>query len=64
MSAEWGPQRGCRARGPECRRNFYYGLLPYVVVAADYIRVAHPDPHASRGRELLAAHPDLRRIVR
>jgi sphingolipid delta-4 desaturase len=34
-----------------------------VIVAADYIRVRHTEPHAGRGRELLAAHPELRALA-
>jgi len=30
---------------------------------ADYIRVHHAEPHASRGRQLLAAHPELRALA-
>ena len=29
----------------------------------DYIHVAHPEPHASRARQLLAAHPELRQLA-
>jgi sphingolipid delta-4 desaturase len=29
----------------------------------DYIRVAYNEPHAGRGRELLAAHPELRALA-
>jgi sphingolipid 4-desaturase/C4-monooxygenase len=29
----------------------------------DYIRVFHGEPHAGRGRELLAAHPELRALA-
>jgi sphingolipid delta-4 desaturase len=29
----------------------------------DYIRVAHGEPHAERGRRMLAAHPELRRLA-
>jgi sphingolipid delta-4 desaturase len=29
----------------------------------DYIHVAHPEPHAGRGRQLLAAHPELRSLA-
>src|SRR3989442_12524879 len=39
-------------------------MLTYVAVqAGDYIRVTHPDPHVGRGRELLAAHPELRALA-
>ncbi len=39
-------------------------MLTYVAVAdADYIRVTDPDPHASRGRDVLAAHPELRALA-
>jgi sphingolipid delta-4 desaturase len=30
---------------------------------SDYIRVAYGEPHAGRGRELLAAHPELRALA-
>jgi sphingolipid delta-4 desaturase len=33
------------------------------VPAFDYIRVFHGEPHAGRGRELLAAHPELRALA-
>jgi sphingolipid 4-desaturase/C4-monooxygenase len=33
------------------------------LTARDYIRVAHPDPHVARGRDLLTAHPELRRLA-
>jgi sphingolipid 4-desaturase/C4-monooxygenase len=33
------------------------------VTPGDYIRVAHPDPHVGRGRDLLAAHPELRLLA-
>ncbi|HEY1912413.1 MAG TPA: fatty acid desaturase [Vicinamibacterales bacterium] len=29
----------------------------------DYIRVTHGEPHAERGRRMLAAHPELRRLA-
>jgi sphingolipid delta-4 desaturase len=32
-------------------------------VTADYIRVFHGEPHAGRGRQLLAAHPELRALA-
>jgi sphingolipid delta-4 desaturase len=32
------------------------------MAAVDYIRVFHGEPHAGRGRELLAAHPELRAL--
>jgi sphingolipid 4-desaturase/C4-monooxygenase len=32
-------------------------------VIADYIRVGYGDPHVGRGRELLAAHPELRALA-
>jgi sphingolipid delta-4 desaturase len=39
-------------------------VLTYVAVAhADYIRVNDPDPHVGRGRDLLAAHPELRALA-
>jgi sphingolipid 4-desaturase/C4-monooxygenase len=31
-------------------------------VPLDYIRVTHPEPHAQRGRQMLAAHPELRAL--
>jgi len=31
--------------------------------AQDFIRVQHPEPHAARGRQLLAAHPELRALA-
>ncbi len=33
------------------------------MAAFDYIRVFHGEPHAGRGRELLAAHPELRALA-
>jgi sphingolipid delta-4 desaturase len=33
------------------------------VVSLDYIRVTHPEPHAARGRQMLAAHPELRTLA-
>jgi sphingolipid delta-4 desaturase len=33
------------------------------VTAIDYIRVTHAEPHALRGRQMLAAHPELRRLA-
>ncbi|HYM25183.1 MAG TPA: fatty acid desaturase, partial [Vicinamibacterales bacterium] len=33
------------------------------MTAADYIRVATDDPHVARGRQLLAAHPELRDLA-
>jgi len=39
-------------------------VLTYVAVAeTDYIRVADPDPHVGRARDLLAAHPELRALA-
>jgi sphingolipid 4-desaturase/C4-monooxygenase len=39
-------------------------VLRYVAVSdADYIRVSDPDPHVGRGRDLLAAHPELRALA-
>src|SRR5689334_16280701 len=35
----------------------------HVIVTADYIRVLHTEPHAGRGRQLLAAHPELRALA-
>jgi sphingolipid delta-4 desaturase len=32
-------------------------------VSLDYIRVTHPEPHAARGRQMLAAHPELRTLT-
>jgi sphingolipid delta-4 desaturase len=32
-------------------------------MSSDYIRVAHPEPHAARGRQMLAAHPELRTLI-
>jgi sphingolipid delta-4 desaturase len=32
-------------------------------MALDYIRVFYSDPHAGRGREVLAAHPELRALA-
>lgn len=29
----------------------------------DYIRVTYPEPHAARGRQMLAAHPELRSLI-
>jgi len=29
----------------------------------DYIRVNYPEPHAARGRQMLAAHPELRTLA-
>ena len=29
----------------------------------DYIRVTYPEPHAARGRQMLAAHPELRGLA-
>src|SRR5690349_5843430 len=34
-----------------------------VIVSADFIRVFHPEPHAGRVRQLLAAHPELRALA-
>ena len=34
-----------------------------MIVPADFIRVFHPEPHAGRGRQLLAAHPELRALA-
>ena len=33
------------------------------MLATDYIRVTHADPHVARGRQLLAAHPELRALT-
>jgi sphingolipid delta-4 desaturase len=33
------------------------------VTAVDYIRVEHAEPHAARGRRILAAHPELRALA-
>jgi sphingolipid 4-desaturase/C4-monooxygenase len=39
-------------------------VLTYLAVAdADYIRVTNADPHVGRGRDLLAAHPELRALA-
>ncbi|MBI3492917.1 MAG: fatty acid desaturase [Acidobacteria bacterium] len=50
------PPRNARCRTPRdanvCR-----------VPAADYIRVEHPEPHVSRGREMLAVYPELRALA-
>ena len=32
-------------------------------MALDYIRVTYPEPHATRGRQMLAAHPELRSLA-
>jgi len=32
------------------------------VAALDYIHVTHPEPHAQRARQMLAAHPELREL--
>ena len=32
-------------------------------MALDYIRVTYPEPHALRGRQMLAAHPELRDLA-
>ncbi len=32
-------------------------------MSSDYIRVTHPEPHAARGRQMLAAHPELRALI-
>ena len=32
-------------------------------MALDYIRVQYPEPHAARGRQMLAAHPELRELA-
>jgi sphingolipid delta-4 desaturase len=32
-------------------------------VALDYIHVAYPEPHAARGRQMLAVHPELRALA-
>lgn len=32
-------------------------------MALDFLHVTYPEPHAGRGRELLAAHPDLRSLA-
>src|SRR5579859_3082512 len=32
-------------------------------VPLDYIHVDYPEPHAARGRQILAAHPELRSLV-
>jgi hypothetical protein len=29
----------------------------------DYIRVAHAEPHAARGQQMPAAHPELRALA-
>ena len=29
----------------------------------DYIRVSYGEPHAARGRQMLAAHPELRALA-
>lgn len=31
--------------------------------AADFIRVSYVDPHLARGRDILAAHPDVRALA-
>jgi sphingolipid delta-4 desaturase len=33
------------------------------IQATDYIRVTHAEPHAGRGRQMLAAHPELRELA-
>ena len=33
------------------------------VTSPDYIRVTHGEPHAARGRQMLAAHPELRALA-
>jgi sphingolipid delta-4 desaturase len=33
------------------------------VAATDFIRVTHAEPHALRGRQILAAHPELRQLT-
>jgi sphingolipid delta-4 desaturase len=32
-------------------------------VSANYIHVTYPEPHAARGRQMLAAHPELRSLI-
>ena len=32
-------------------------------MSIDYIRVTHAEPHAGRGRQMLAAHPELRELA-
>src|SRR5437764_1025639 len=38
-------------------------VLPYRLVSSDYIRVTYREPHAARGRQMLAAHPELRALA-
>jgi sphingolipid delta-4 desaturase len=33
------------------------------VVSLDYIHVTHSEPHAARGRQMMAAHPELRALA-
>ncbi len=49
---------------PPCTRR--RGRLPYqvsTVASLDYIHVTHGEPHAQRGRRMLAAHPELRALA-
>ncbi len=39
------------------------GTSSRVIVASDFIRVFYAEPHAGRGRQLLAAHPELRSLA-
>ena len=39
-------------------------MLTYVVVAADFTYVSYPHPHVDRGRQILAAHPELRALAK
>jgi sphingolipid delta-4 desaturase len=39
-------------------------MLTYVAVAADFTYVEYPHPHVDRGRQILAAHPELRALAK
>ena len=44
-------------------REGYLSSVSPLVSEPDYIRVAYGEPHAARGRKMLAAHPELRTLA-
>src|SRR5580692_1398715 len=61
--------RPSRPSSPRTRRNRHLrGPIPqttlFSVTSPDYIRVSYGEPHAARGRQLLAAHPELRALAK
>ena len=51
------PARNRRLRGPPSQTTLFS------VPSPDYIRVTYVEPHAARGRQMLAAHPELRDLA-